>query len=77
MNYQHYLDGLATLQPDVQKYIKECVAYRHDQRTALVDSLYLEVLEEHMGWVESTHQLDLLDDGDWEAVYEHAEGERE
>jgi len=77
MNYQELADGVDAMTPEVKAYVKRALDYYHDQRTTLVNRLYLEVLEEHMGWVESIHYLKLLDDDDWQAVYEHAEEEKE
>ena len=76
MNYQELADGVDAMTPEAKAYVKRALDYYHDQRTTLVNRLYLEVLEEHMGWVESIHYLKLLDDDDWQAVYEHAEEEK-
>jgi len=77
MNYRDLTEALNNTQPDVKEYLERALAYFHDQTTTSVKRLYLEVLEDHMGWVESIQYLKLLDDDDWQAVYEHAEGEKE
>tara|TARA_R110000803_G_scaffold25577_3_gene61135 strand:+ start:403 stop:633 length:231 start_codon:yes stop_codon:yes gene_type:complete len=76
MNYREITEGLDAMTPEAKSYVKRALNYYHDQRYTRVNSLYLDVLEEHMGWVESLHHLKLLDDDDWATVYEHAEGEK-
>jgi len=71
MNYQHYTDGLATLQPDVQAYIKKCVATHECRMTRRVNIDYLSILEKDSGMLESIEALDILTDRQWNEVFEH------
>jgi len=76
MDYQELANGVDAMTPEVKAYVQRALNHYHNQTTTSVKRLYLEVLEEHMGWVESIHYLKLLDDDDWQEVYEHAEGEK-
>jgi len=77
MNYQELANGLGKLPPDIRSYVERALNHYHNQTTTSVKRLYLEVLEEHMGWIEAIHYLGFLDDDDWQTVYEYAEGEKE
>jgi len=77
MNYQDLKDTLDNAPSEVKDYIQRALDYYHNQQSVLINKAYLSVLEEQADWIESIQYLELLDDGDWEAVYEHAEGERE
>ena len=50
MNYQDYLDGLATLPVDVQAYIKKAVDRQNNRDTLEVLGEYWELLDDKNRW---------------------------
>lgn len=75
MNYQHYLDELATLSPDVQNYIKRAVDQYNDSSMSRTSGKYLALLTKDSNDLDSINYLNLLTDEEWDIVSRHTEEE--
>jgi len=76
MNYQHLMDEVEAMSPEAKDIVRRALDYYNNQKAVLVDSEYLDILEEKSGWVESIEYLELLSEDEWWTVYNHSEGEK-
>jgi len=76
MNYQDYLDGLATLPVDVQAYIKKAVDRQNNIKTKEVNIKYLALVEKDSGEVDAINYLKLLTDTQWAEVTAYCKAEQ-
>jgi len=70
MNYQDYLDGLATLPVDVQAYIKKAVDRQNNSAKVYVNRKYLALVEKDSEEMDAINYLKLLTDTQWAEVAE-------